>query len=134
MAAIKFKTEDNLDAAVREQCRNFGRRFTAGEIDLLVSEFYAEDACLVAPDAPLIQGRPGIAEALGGLRAGGVGAIELEPIEITGDESAGLEVGRARLFERAGDKTFQGARYMVVWRKYEDGWRAQADMFAMGDI
>lgn len=126
---------ESFESAVHAHCARFAECFARGDLTSLVDAYYAEDACMLAPAAPALTGRPAIREALAGLRASGFRSVVLEPLQLCGEGTLGYEIGRARL--RAGEGSGareQLARYLVVWRRTGDAWRAQCDMFAMDAI
>lgn len=121
----------SFETIVRAQCSLFAKHFVAGNFVALTDTYYTEDATFLAPSTPKLTGRAEIAAALSSIKASGVSAITLEPMQLSEDGDLGYEVGRAHLTTPAG---VQKARYVVIWRLVGDAWRVHVDMFAMDPL
>jgi ketosteroid isomerase-like protein len=105
-------------AIVAERNAAFMAAVAAGD-GASVGASYAEDAVLMPPGAPAVEGR----EAIGQFWQGGIGAgiarVELAPGEVIATNAAPLlERSTARWFDAAGDVIEQG-KYVVIWRQVD---------------
>ncbi len=127
--------EADFHAAIRKQCDHFGACFARGDILALVEGYYTDDPCIIAADQPYLTGREAVRNILQGLANSGVKNIKLETVRATVDGNLGYEVGRATLTViKDGAPVTMPARYLVTWKKGDDGWRVDADMFGFGEI
>jgi uncharacterized protein (TIGR02246 family) len=97
-----------------------------------VAEFYAADGMFLAPNAPLVEGRKGIAEAWAGLLGLPGISLTFEPTRIEVSESADLasDVGTYSLaFDGEGGRVRDQGKYVVVWKKENGAWKILADIF-----
>jgi len=136
-ANAKASAEDTaaFETAVRAQCKHFASSFAKGDIDDLVDGYYTDNPVMIAPDAPMAKGRSAIKEMFRGMAASGVKGIVLETVQLTIEGSLGYEIGRATLaIDHGGATVEQPGKYLVTWRKCEDGWRVDVDMFVMGAL
>jgi ketosteroid isomerase-like protein len=109
--------------ALDEEFMKFARaKDAAGLTDL----FYAEDAQLLAPGAPVIRGKAAIRDFWAGfLQIAGEVTLDSQHIEASGDLAYGVgqydgEIAGAR----------QQGKYVVVYRRQADGaYKAIADIF-----
>lgn len=92
-----------------------------------VFDFYTDDARLMPPDSPIIEGA-GIREMLVGMIDGGISDLVLTPTATVGQGDLAYQVG-------TGSYTMGGVthrmKYVEVLRKGADGkWRYVVDMFS----
>ncbi len=124
-----------FEAAVKAQCAHFTNSFDAGDTDGLVDGYYTDTPVMIGPDMPVVIGRPAIKDVFKGMRGSGIVKLKIEPVHCTVDADLGYEIGRATLTIKQGDSNVvQPARYIITWRNTSDGWRAETDFFAMGEI
>ena len=123
-------------AAAREALRGLDEAFVRNanrrDAEALVAEFYAEDAVLLPPNAPMIEGAEAIRGFWRTILEAGVADVTLETTRLclAGDLAYG--VGRYALTApRAGcGCAVDEGKYVVVFRRQADGtWKAVADMF-----
>jgi uncharacterized protein (TIGR02246 family) len=113
-----------------EFIRSWEEWFNEGDYETMAA-FYAEDARLIATDAPTVNGRRAIAEFL---RAAGEhtrAAGLLRTVHLDGVGSAG-ELGYMRgtvVLSRPGTPEATTVRYLTLWRRQADGeWRLIEDI------
>jgi uncharacterized protein (TIGR02246 family) len=96
-----------------------------------VAAVYTDDARLLPPGAPTTTGRPAIAEFWQGAMDAGVAAVDLQTTELVEHGDAAHEIGRAELTVVDGDgsRSTQTAKYVVVWRRVDEGWRWDVDIW-----
>jgi ketosteroid isomerase-like protein len=118
--------------AIRAKDEEFIRNLNSGNVDALVSGFYAEDADLLPPHAPIIKGRAAIQEFWKGMVSAGLKVLVLETkrVEESGDLAYGSGVFELTLSPPGGDTMSDKGKYVVVYRRQHDGtWQAVADIF-----
>ena len=115
------KTDRQFSAAARE----------GNDLDLVVS-FWADDAKVFAPGAPVLEGKAAIRDfVLGSFKTPGF-AISWEPtdVETSTDGTMGYTAGRNRMTmpDGTGNLVTSTGRYVTVWRKERDGqWKCIVD-------
>jgi ketosteroid isomerase-like protein len=83
---------------------------------------YTEDAVLMPPGMPTVEGREAIGQFFQAGIDAGIARVELAPGEtIATSADTILERSTVRVFNTAGDVIEQG-KYVVVWRKVGDQW------------
>lgn len=128
------KAPDDLLKAIRASSDRFEAHFKAGDAAALVEDYYVADdlgPMLSAPDMPILRGHDAITGMFKALMEG-VAEIRLEQVEVMADQTLAQELGRAIITDRQGDN--QIARYAILWRNTDQGWRVQTDFFAPGDL
>ncbi len=107
----------------------------AGQKDAAkTASFYAEDASLMAFNAPLVTGKAKIQDAWAALMAKPGFALHFEPTRIVVAKAADLayDLGTFQLTlnDAQGKPTTIVGKYLVAWAKQKDGsWKAAADCF-----
>jgi uncharacterized protein (TIGR02246 family) len=118
---------DEVRQVIDEASRRFGaavaRKDYAG-----MAAFYAEDAKLLPPDAPIVSGRMAI-EEFWRTAADALGLTDLTlktvDLEVAGDTA--YEIGEADMKLSSGQVK---AKYLVVWTRGRDGqWRLHRDIW-----
>ena len=118
--------------AIRRLDSEFMKAANAKNAGALVKAFYAEDAVLMPPNHPIVEGRADIQSFLQGLINSGFTGIKLETTTIA---SAGdLAYGRGRynlsMSPPGGAPVEKVGKYVVAYRRQANGsWRAVADIF-----
>jgi ketosteroid isomerase-like protein len=94
-----------------------------------IGRVYTDEARLLSPGVPAITGLAGIAEFWKGAAASlGVTALKLHTLELTVLGDRAQEVGRAEIFTAGGGGTPTEAKYVVLWKRGEDGqWKWDVD-------
>jgi ketosteroid isomerase-like protein len=111
----------------------FVRHATNKDAAALVSAFYAPDATLLPPNAPLISGTEGIREFWQGLLDAGGADVTLDTslVDMAGDLAYGIGQYSFTLPAASGGRTHERGKYLVVYRRQPDGsWKVVADMFS----
>ncbi len=109
----------------------FGEAARAGDAAALAM-LYTEDARILPPDSEMIQGREGIEAFWGGGFQMGITDIVLTTVDIMGIGDMVCEIGKAVLTiqPEGADAVEDMAKYLVVWKKGEDGmWRLHVDIW-----
>ncbi|HEU5323764.1 MAG TPA: DUF4440 domain-containing protein, partial [Methylomirabilota bacterium] len=119
-------------AALRRLDVEFVRLVNAGDASGAAGAFYAEDAVLMPPNRPVVEGRAKIRTYLQSLIDGGLQHLTLEPVDT--EVSGELAYTRARyalaLAPPDAPTVHDVGKSLVVYRRQaEGGWRAVADIF-----
>ena len=120
-SAIAGDKED-IEAVVTkfEQAANAGD--AAG-----VAAMYADDAALLPPGEPMVQGSEKVLESWKAMLDMGMSDLDLTPTEIIVSGNNASEVGTFSY--KAGDVTGTG-KYIVLWVKGDDGtWKMHRDIW-----
>ena len=91
-------------------------------------EAYTEDALLLVPTAPPIEGHRQIRAFFQDTFNKGVRRAEFQTLDLEGDDTQLVEGGRYTLRDEEG-KVLDMGKYLVVWKKVGERWRAHRDMF-----
>lgn len=117
-------------AAIATAASAFSRAFEAGDPATMTAQ-YTDDATLIPPNGRLINGReailafwtPGNSE-FKTLRHG----LTTDRLEVTGDVAVEVGTWSQRGQLRDEEPTESAGRYLVVWRRQQDGsWKMQFD-------
>jgi ketosteroid isomerase-like protein len=111
--------------------RDFG--MGPGAMAALVEAYYAPDARVLPPNAPVAIGRAAIRDVLAGMLAAGPIELRLENEirQVSGDIA--YQTGRYNLTIRpaSGEPIRDQGKYLEVFRRQSDGqWQCVADMFS----
>jgi ketosteroid isomerase-like protein len=113
-------------AAVQAVEPAFVAAMNAGDTAAVLA-FYADDAKLMPPDAPIIEGA-GIRDVIVGMIQGGIADLVLTPTTTTGVGDLAYQVGTGSY--AMGGETHE-FKFVEVLRKGADGqWRYVVDMFS----
>jgi uncharacterized protein (TIGR02246 family) len=115
------------EVAIHQLADEFVRLFNAKDLEALVPMFYAPDARVLAPGAPMVQGHDQI-KALFSQLAGMVQSLSLETISVESSGDLAAEIGRYEMMTIDGNRDVGKA--VVVYRRQSDGsWKSIADIF-----
>jgi len=117
---------------IRAMDEEFVRNVNSANLGALVSAFYAENAELLPPGAPLMGGHAAIREFWRGMVSAGlhVSVLETKRIEESGDLAYGCGVYELTLSPPGGGTVSDKGKYVVVYGRQPDGtWKAVADIF-----
>ena len=124
-----------MSAELRAEISAVNRRFTDGagnsDIDAMGS-VYTEDARIMPPGSPTIQGRDAIKQFwAGAAEALGITGVDLttEVLDAHGDEAH--ELGAFTI--HGADGVLDKGKYVVIWNKTSDGWRWHWDIWNSND-
>jgi ketosteroid isomerase-like protein len=104
----------------------FVRLYNAGDLDVLVETCYAEDAYLLPPNHPRVYGRAQICRFLRGLRAGGLGELAAETMQLDASGDLAYCMGTYAFGRSAGTR---GTFLEVYCRQADGSWKMVMDMF-----
>lgn len=127
-ATVARETAQMIGAMDEEFIRNVN----SGNVDALVSAFYAEDAELMPPNAPVMSGHAAIRQCWSGLVSGGlnISVLEAKRIEESGNLAYAAGVYELTLSAPGGGRKADHGKYVVVYRRQGGGsWKAIADIF-----
>jgi uncharacterized protein (TIGR02246 family) len=117
--------------SIEEANVRFGEAARLGDATALAM-LYTEDARILPPNSEMIQGREGIEAFWGGGFQMGIKDIVLTTVEVLGMGDMVCEIGNAQVsIQTEGmDAIEDMAKYLVVWKKGEDGmWRLHVDIW-----
>jgi uncharacterized protein (TIGR02246 family) len=118
--------------AVRELEREAREAAEAKDLDRYVS-FYADDAVLFWPGAPMVRGRAGIREFMQAYLSMPTFSLSFETAEVhvsrAGDLAYSYGTNRVSLVGPNGEHVKDRGKYLTIYRKQPDGtWKVVADM------
>ena len=121
------------ERAIRETDIEFSKAGAAKDLERAVA-FYAEDAALLEPNAPIVMGKEAIRTAWSQLIAKPGFAISWQPtkVEVSRGGDLGYTMGTYELttHDPTGKPETDRGKYVTVWKKQPDGsWKAAADIF-----
>lgn len=112
---------------IRDMEAEFESHANAGDAAALSQAFYAQDAQLLPPNAPLAQGAAAIHEFWTAFFAGKPTDIKMDTYHVDASGEMAYSLGTYR-YTQAG-AGHQG-KYIVVYRKEGDGYKCIADSFS----
>jgi len=118
--------------AIRALDEEFVRNANSGNVEALVSAFYAEDAQLLPPNAPVMSGHTAIRECWKGMVSAGlnISVLDTKRIEESGNLAYGSGAYELTLSPPGAARISDKGKYVVVYRRQADGsWKAVADIF-----
>src|SRR4051794_21485344 len=122
----------DAENAIRRANSDFAANARAGNAQTLVTNFYAPDAAVMAPNMPALRGRDAILQFWTGFLASGAVDLALTSTNVTqpsGDTA--IETGRYDLSLRpaSGQAIKDAGKYVVIWKKSNGRWWAAEDIF-----
>jgi ketosteroid isomerase-like protein len=99
----------------------------------LVSAFYAVDAKLLPPNAPMLSGTESIRQFWQGVLDAGGADVTLDTtlVDMAGELAYGVGQYSFTMPSATGERTHERGKYLVVYRRQADGpWKVVADMFS----
>jgi uncharacterized protein (TIGR02246 family) len=116
----------DLRAEIEAQNAKFMAAAKRGDAQSIAA-LYTEQAWLLPPNAPMIQGKADI-EAFWAARFKRMAAVTLTTVDVISlnDDSA-REVGTSLVMLKDGSEPVAG-KYMVVWQRTDGEWRLESDM------
>jgi len=121
--------QSQVRSAIEQANRRFVEAFNRGDVAGACA-VYTDDARVLPPDAPMVNGRAAIQEFWqGAVAALGLKAVSLATKELHIHGDAAHEIGEAGLQLPTATVT---AKYVVCWRRGADGqWRWDIDIWNM---
>ena len=100
-----------------------------------VVKLFAEDACIMAPNAPALCGREGVAKFFkDAYETGGVRSGKTTTLNVYGDgQEFVTEEGLYQVFD-ANKKLVDEGKFLILWKKTKDGWKDFRDSFSSNRI
>jgi ketosteroid isomerase-like protein len=125
---------DDAARRIREMDQTFIHHVRTGNLDRLVNDFYADDAKVLPPNQPIVIGKAAILDLWRGVLNSGVSDLSLETthVEQSGDLAYGTGTYTMTIRAAAGEKRDSG-KYVIVYRRSNDGWKAIVDMFSSNE-
>jgi ketosteroid isomerase-like protein len=121
-----------LEEIVAELSSARVQRLNDGDIDRMVDEFYHEDARLMPPDRPTVEGLEAIRTFWREVPDVGLIELELRCRHVAGSGELAYEGGdfTRTIRPRHGHPFNDVGKYLVIYRRGEDGrFRAEVEMF-----
>ena len=120
-----------IEREIRGLDAQWNASYAAKDLTAVV-EVYAKDAIFMAPNAPALDGREAIAEAIQGML--GLPGLELrfEPnqFHIASRGDLAVDIGLYTLaFDGEQGRIQDEGKYVFVWRKVDGAWKVVAEMF-----
>jgi uncharacterized protein (TIGR02246 family) len=115
--------------------RSWENAFNAGDGAAAAGAVYTEDARLLPPGEPMVEGRAAIGQYWQGVMDAGVHGLDLNLIAVEMDGDTMIETGTwSVLVPGDGDADARvGGKALVIWKKEADGvWRMSQDMWNDG--
>ena len=138
LAACKTSTTESnqttalaeAEKAIRESNAIYFESFVKNDSSIFINR-YAEDACIMAPNAPMMCGRKA---AVGFFKAAyndyGLRNGKFITTAIYGDAQEFVtEEGLWQSFDAAGN-LFDDGKFLVLWKKTSEGWKMYRDSFS----
>jgi ketosteroid isomerase-like protein len=122
----------DAENAIHRADSDFAANARAGNAQTLVSNFYAPDALVMAPNYPALRGRDAIRQFWTGFLASGAVDLALTSTDVTQPSSdLAIETGRYDLSLRpaSGQAVKDAGKYIVIWKKSGGRWWAVEDIF-----
>ncbi len=109
----------------------FGELFCAGNAAGM-AELYIEDAALLPPGSPRLEGRDAIREYWQGMMDAGIAELSLTTLEVEEAGDTAIEVGavKATAPGEGGARDPVAGKYIVAWKRGgDDTWRLHRDIW-----
>lgn len=121
------------EAVLRQADAEWLQAFEAKDVEGMVS-FYAAEASVFPPNAPIVSGREAIREMWEELTANPGFELTWESVKVemsrSGDLAWVLETYALRMHDAEGQLQEDRGKAVLVWKKQPDGsWKAVADIF-----
>ncbi len=126
---------DDAARIIRAMDQEFSANVRARDAACLVDAFYAEDARVMPPNQPVVQGKAAIQELWKGILMSGVLSLTLDTthIEVSGDLAYGVGTYVMTQERQGGPPGEQHGKYVVVYRRRQGDWKAVVDMFSSNE-
>ena len=120
----------DAEVAIGKYAANFNRAVNAGDAAGM-TEMYADDAVLMAPNMPAFKGRDAIGRFWSGFVASGkvVGSVGTDDVVQSGDLATEIGHYEFTLTPPAGAPRHDKGKYVITWRKVGGRWQAVSDIY-----
>lgn len=120
----------DAEVAIAKYSANFNRAVNAGDAAGM-TEMYANDAVLMAPNMPALRGRDAIGGYWSAFVASGkvVGAVGTDDVVQSGDLATETGHYEFTLTPPSGAPRHDKGKYVIAWRKLGGKWQAVSDIY-----
>lgn len=126
-AAPEPPQNEDVSAEIQAADDRFAEAFAAGDAGTVAS-LYTEDGQLLPPNSDFVSGTAAIQGFWQSVMGMGVARANLEVVEAESFGDTAWEVGRYELYSADGEAIDAG-KYIVVWKRTEDGWKLHRDIW-----
>ena len=119
--------QDDLKAGIEKVNKTWMEAVKSQDAEA-VAALYAEDAMLMAPNAPTIHGRNGAKDFFASAMSSGIKEVKLSTEEVSGDELFAIERGTYEM-RVDGNTVVDKGKYLVHWKHIDGEWKFYRDMF-----
>lgn len=130
------KPAPNVKDEIQQLVDDFVRKANAKDVDALVHGYYAENASLLPPNHPIVEGRANIRNFWKGFIEAGAAdvAVHTKTVESSGDLAYEIGAYSFTLPNPQGGRSTNTGKYVVVYKRQPDGsLKAVADMFSANE-
>lgn len=133
-SCVKQKPENSngleeAKKAIAESNAIYFESFAKNDSSIFISR-YAEDACLMPANSPMMCGTEAIAKFFRAKYIKGYRGGEFVTTAVYGDGNEYVtEEAVGRIFDAAGQRMSEG-KILVLWKKTSDGWKMYRDSFS----
>lgn len=114
--------------AIAEAYKAFEQAFYRGDADT-ISRMYTEDAELLIPEAPIVNGRKAIAQIWKSIVGSGGNTVRVNTGEVQESGDWAYEVGTFTATAPDGN-VLNAGKYIVIWKRQSTGeWKTHRDIF-----
>ncbi len=92
-----------------------------------LSNLYTQDTKFMMTGSSAIKGRESVVSAFSGIMKSGISRIDLNTIEVWGNDGLITEEGEYSLY--AGDTQADHGKYLVLWKNEDGKWKLHRDIF-----
>ncbi|MCA8881329.1 MAG: SgcJ/EcaC family oxidoreductase [Rhodobacteraceae bacterium] len=120
---------------IAEAQRSWETAFNGGDGAAAAAAVFTEDARLLPPGEPMVEGREAIGKYWQGAMDAGVHGLDLNLIAVEMQGDTMIETGTWSVLVPGenGGETRVGGKSLVIWKKQADGvWRMSQDMWNNG--
>ena len=125
LSCSRTPDESELKSEIEKANAEFMKASTARDAATLAT-LYTEDAKLMFPNMPAIEGRANIQAFFQQAMDNGISEIRLATDEVKGSDDFAIETGTYAML--AGTQTADKGKYIVEWKKTDGQWRLHRDM------
>jgi uncharacterized protein (TIGR02246 family) len=125
MKNIATSDQTSLKSEIEKANHEF-MNAVAGKDGDAIARLYTENAQLMFPHSPAIEGRENIKSFFQQTVASGITGVKLTTDEVTGTDDFAIESGRYEML--AGDQTVDKGNYLVHWKNVGGEWLLHRDM------
>jgi uncharacterized protein (TIGR02246 family) len=93
-----------------------------------IAALYTEDAKVLPPNSPPVEGRAAIEQMFGGM-VQGIAKLQLDTVEVEGHGDTAHELEALTFFDANGAKIDEG-KAIVIWKKVGEEWKLHRDIFS----